>query len=78
MPGKRDTIVVNDDGNKITYQKRIMLYTIREAYELFLIEHPGPSCIRSNQTAIRPRHQQEILIKQEHKNIYQKSSTPSQ
>ncbi|CAF3376124.1 unnamed protein product [Rotaria sp. Silwood2] len=38
----------------------------------------GPSCIRSNQTAIRPRHQQEILIIQEHKNIYQKSSTPSQ
>ena len=41
MPGKRDTIVVNDDGNKTTYQKRILLYTIREAYELFLTEHPG-------------------------------------
>ena len=28
MPGKRDTIVVNHDGNKTTYQKRILLYTI--------------------------------------------------
>ncbi|CAF4735003.1 unnamed protein product, partial [Rotaria socialis] len=32
----------------------------------------GPSCIRLNQSAIRPRKQQEILIKKEHKNIDQK------
>ncbi|CAF4919969.1 unnamed protein product, partial [Rotaria magnacalcarata] len=31
-----------------------------------------PSCIRLNQSAIRPRKQQEILIKKEHKNIDQK------
>jgi uncharacterized protein (DUF2461 family) len=41
MPGKRDTIVVNDNGNKTTYQKKILLYTVREAYELFLAENPG-------------------------------------
>jgi hypothetical protein len=41
MPGKRDTVVVNDNGNKTTYQKRILLYTIREAYELFLAENTG-------------------------------------
>ncbi|CAF3751388.1 unnamed protein product [Rotaria magnacalcarata] len=40
MPGKRDTIVVNHDRNKTTYQKRILLYKIPEAYELFLTEHP--------------------------------------
>ena len=28
MPGKRDTIVVNHDWNKTTYQKRILLCTI--------------------------------------------------
>ncbi|CAF5005094.1 unnamed protein product, partial [Rotaria magnacalcarata] len=32
----------------------------------------GPSCIRLNQSATRPRKQQEILIKKEHKNIDQK------
>ncbi|CAM4800491.1 unnamed protein product [Rotaria magnacalcarata] len=40
MPGKRDTIVVNHDRNKTKYQKRILLYKIPEAYELFLTEHP--------------------------------------
>ncbi|CAF1034368.1 unnamed protein product [Rotaria magnacalcarata] len=46
MPGKRDTIVVNHDRNKTTYQKRILLYKIPEAYELFLTEHPagGQGC----------------------------------
>ena len=32
----------------------------------------GPSCIRSNQSANRPRKQQEIEIKNEHKNIFTK------
>ncbi|CAF4603016.1 unnamed protein product [Rotaria socialis] len=32
----------------------------------------GPSCIRLNQSAIRPRKQQEIHIKKEHTNIDQK------
>ena len=41
MPGKRDTIVVNHYGNKTAYQKRILLYTIREAHEFFLAEHSG-------------------------------------
>jgi len=41
MPGKRDVIVVKDDGQKITYQKRILLYNIREAYEMFLVENHG-------------------------------------
>ena len=40
MPGKRDFIVVDDDtGQRITLQKRILLFSIREAYELFLVEN---------------------------------------
>ncbi|CAF3575167.1 unnamed protein product [Rotaria socialis] len=32
----------------------------------------GPSCIRINQSAIRPRHQQEIAIQKDHKSVYDK------
>ncbi|CAF1927930.1 unnamed protein product [Rotaria magnacalcarata] len=32
----------------------------------------GPSCIRINQSPNRPRHQQEIAIQKDHKNIYDK------
>lgn len=40
MPGKRDFIVVDDDtGQRITLQKRILLFSIREAYQLFLVEN---------------------------------------
>lgn len=38
MPGKRDTIVVRENGSKSTYQKRILLYGIGEAHQLFLME----------------------------------------
>lgn len=38
MPGKRDTIVARENGNKSTYQKRILLYGIGEAHQLFLME----------------------------------------
>ena len=41
MPGKRDTIAVKNSYSRTTYQKRILLYTIREAYEIFLVENPG-------------------------------------
>jgi hypothetical protein len=37
MSGKRDSITVKDDnGEKVTLQKRILLNTIRETYELYL------------------------------------------
>lgn len=39
MPGKRDTIVVRVNGIKSTHQKRILLYNIREAHQLFLSEY---------------------------------------
>ncbi|CAF1401516.1 unnamed protein product [Didymodactylos carnosus] len=40
LPGKRDTIVVkDDDGQKTTYQKRILINNFRENYELFKVEN---------------------------------------
>ncbi|CAF3560631.1 unnamed protein product [Rotaria sp. Silwood1] len=56
MSGKRDTIVTNDNGNKTTCQKRILLYTIREAYKFFLAENPGISVDRTVFAEIRPKH----------------------
>lgn len=41
MPGKRDTIVVRQNGTKSTHQKRILLYNIREVHQLFLSENLG-------------------------------------
>ena len=39
MPGKRDYIIVeDDDGQRITLQKRILLCSIRETYQLFLTD----------------------------------------
>lgn len=38
MPGKRDCIVVNHDGQRMVLQKRILLFSIRETYQLFLAD----------------------------------------
>ncbi|CAF1255119.1 unnamed protein product [Rotaria sordida] len=46
----------HDNGNKITYQKKILLYTIREAYELFLAANPGISVSQTAFAEIRPKH----------------------
>ncbi|CAF1292332.1 unnamed protein product [Adineta steineri] len=56
MPGKRDTIVIKENGNKSVYQKRILLYNIREAFELFLAENPGISIARTTFAEMRPQH----------------------
>jgi len=40
-PGKRDTKVVNENGVKVKYQKRHLLLTIREVYELFMEQYPS-------------------------------------
>jgi hypothetical protein len=41
MPGKRDTVVVKQYGNKTVYQKRILLYNLREVHQLFLQDNPS-------------------------------------
>jgi hypothetical protein len=40
MPGKRDTVVVKEYGGKKTYQKRILLYNLREIHQMFLQDNP--------------------------------------
>ncbi|CAF1125761.1 unnamed protein product [Adineta steineri] len=64
MPGKRDTIVVRENGTKSTHQKRILLYNIREVHQLFLSEYSGstsdPVIVRTSFAELRPRY---VLIK---------------
>ncbi|CAF4086687.1 unnamed protein product [Adineta steineri] len=64
MPGKRDTIVVRENGTKSTHQKRILLYNIREAHQLFLSEYctsiSDPVIARTSFAELRPGY---VLIK---------------
>ncbi|CAF1025968.1 unnamed protein product [Didymodactylos carnosus] len=46
-PGKRDYVVVRDDGQKTKHQKRHLMFNLREAYELFLSENPSTTISRS-------------------------------
>ena len=42
LPGKRDTVVVRMvGGKKETFQKRILLYNLREIHQMFLQDNPG-------------------------------------
>ncbi len=41
MPGKRDTVIVKQYGSKQTYQKRILLFNLREIHQMFLQDNPG-------------------------------------
>ena len=55
LPGKRDTVVVKqDDGSKITHQKRILLNNLRENYELFKEENLNVNLSRSSFAELRP------------------------
>lgn len=49
MSGKRDTIVVRQNGTKSTHQKRVLLFNIREVHQLFLSERSssGKGCFDS-------------------------------
>lgn len=40
-PGKRDTKTVKENGTKVQYQKRYLLYSISEVFELFIEQNPG-------------------------------------
>lgn len=40
-PGKHDVKVVKENGVKVKYQKKHLLFNIREVYELFMQEHPS-------------------------------------
>ncbi|CAF2125919.1 unnamed protein product, partial [Rotaria magnacalcarata] len=52
---KKDTIVVKeDDGSKVTYQKRILFNNLRENYELFKEENKNVWLSRSSFAELRP------------------------
>ena len=40
-PCKRDTKILKENGVKVKYQKRHLLYNIREVYELFMQQNPS-------------------------------------
>ena len=55
LPGKKDTVVVKeDDGSKVTYQKRILFNNLRENYELFKEERGKDLLSRSSFAELRP------------------------
>ncbi|CAF1928651.1 unnamed protein product [Rotaria magnacalcarata] len=54
LPGKRDVVVAKeDDGRKITYQKRILLNSLRENDELFKEENKNVNLSRSSFAELR-------------------------
>lgn len=40
-PGKRDYISVRENGVRIKYQKRFLLFNTREVHQLFIQDNPG-------------------------------------
>ena len=40
-PRKRDTKTIKENGVNVKYQKRYLLYNIREVYQLFIQENPS-------------------------------------
>ncbi|CAF3241381.1 unnamed protein product [Rotaria sp. Silwood2] len=55
LPGKKDTIVnTDDDGSRVTYQKRILFNNLRETYKLFKEENDNVYVSRSSFAELRP------------------------
>ncbi|CAM4793442.1 unnamed protein product [Rotaria magnacalcarata] len=53
-PGKRDCITVRENGIRVKYQKRFLLFNIREVHQLFVQDNPGASISRSSFAEFRP------------------------
>ncbi|CAF2039332.1 unnamed protein product [Rotaria magnacalcarata] len=53
-PGKRDTVTIKENGTKTKLQKRFLLYTLREMYQLFIEENPTIQVSRSSFQGLRP------------------------
>ncbi|CAF2083796.1 unnamed protein product [Rotaria magnacalcarata] len=61
MPGKWDCITVDNDDKKITLQKRILLYSIRETYQLFIADKNDPN-INLSKTSFSDLRPLNILV----------------
>lgn len=53
-PGKRDYVTVNDNNEKITLQRRLVLMNLDEAYATFKITHAGTKVGFSKFASLRP------------------------
>lgn len=56
LPGKNDCIRVFENGERKTKQKRLMLLSVNEAYELFKIEHSELKIGKTKFHEIRPKN----------------------
>ena len=55
-PGKRDTVVVKENNERKTFQKRHLSMTIMEAYQTFKNEHTNISIGKSKFAELRPKY----------------------
>ena len=53
-PGRKDVISIKTDGVRTSYQKRHMLMTIKEAFQLFVEEYPDLKIKKSKFFNLRP------------------------
>ncbi|CAF1529237.1 unnamed protein product [Adineta ricciae] len=53
-PGKRDTITVKENGAKLKLQRRYLLFSLRELYQLFVQENPQIKLSLSSFQDLRP------------------------
>lgn len=61
-PGKRDFVTIKENGIKKKYQKRHLLYNIREVYELFLEQNLSKKTSFSLKHLIRFVHRYHIIF----------------
>ena len=54
-PGKQDTVVVRENSERKTFQKRHLSMTIMEAYQIFKNEHIHISIGKSKFAELRPK-----------------------
>ena len=52
-PGKRDYVTVRENGIRVKYQKRFLLFNIREVHQLFIQDHPGMNIFFNRYNLIR-------------------------
>lgn len=55
-PGKADCMVVRENGQKVTKQKKYLLCTVMEAYQAFKQLHPNTEIGKSKFAELRPSH----------------------
>lgn len=61
-PGKKDTIIIHEKGQKKTHQMRHLTMSVLEAFRVFKEENPDVILGKSKFAALRPR---EVFIKSE-------------